>query len=240
MTEAEPIGAADPRLLRAESLVDAASAAGVPVTVLGGAAVAMLCASARAGGQWTRTLGDVDLAAPGKQRKAVETFLLNQGLAPDTPFNQANGYTRLRFFDADESHVDVFLDELRLCHVITWRKDLQPGMRTIPLPHLLLTKLQVVAFEAKDQGDVSALLTDRWEDILEALPAIEQLVRNDWGLWRTSRGDLTILAASADPIVAERAGQLVERWDAFRLTAKARARGVVGDRVKWYEEPEEV
>ena len=33
-------------------------------------------------------------------------------------FNAANSDVRLRFLDHDDAHVDVFLDELRLCHAV--------------------------------------------------------------------------------------------------------------------------
>jgi hypothetical protein len=83
-----------------------------------------------------------------------------------------NGSTRLRYFDEDGSHLDVFVDELRLCHVISWRRQLEVGMRTLPMAELLLTKLQVVNAEPKDLSDLSALLTDGW-----------QAIGDDWAGW---------------------------------------------------------
>ncbi len=62
----------------------------------------------------------------------------------------------------------------------------------------------------------------------------------DWGLWRTARGNLEHLAGSPDALVAGRADALIERWDRVEHKGKARVRALVGERVRWYEEPEEV
>ena len=228
----------DPRLARATSLIAAAEERALPLVLLGGAAVATLCESARAGGPYTRALGDVDLASTSKAKPAVDRFLLEAGLEPDDEFNRMNGYIRLRYFDTDESHVDVFLDELRLCHLVQWRKTLVAGQPTLPLPELLLTKLQVVELEPKDVSDLSALLTDRWDDL--DFGRLHALVRDDWGLWRTARGTLEVLAERPDSPAAARAGELLEGWGGVKLTPRARARAMVGDRVRWYDIPEEV
>ena len=110
----------------------------------------------------------------------------------------------MRFLDADDSHVDVFLDELRLCHAVKWGRSPGDGT-TLPLPELLLTKTQVVELEPKDIGDLSALLTDRWDELWAARDRLADLVRNDWGLWRTTRGTLERLTAVPDATVAARA-----------------------------------
>jgi hypothetical protein len=225
---------------RAARLLDAAAARQLPLAALGGVAIQLLCASAGSGGRWCRPLADIDVATTLKDKPAVDRLITEHGFTPDAPFNRMNGSTRLRYFDADGSHLDVFVDELRLCHVISWRRQLGAGMGTLPLPELLLTKLQIVHAEPKDLSDLSALLTDAWDAILGEWARLERLVRDDWGLWRTSRGNLGRLAGPADPLVAERAGQALRRWDAVPLSLKAQLRGRVGDRVRWYDEPEEV
>ena len=42
------------------------------------------------------------------------------------------------------------------------------------------------------------------------------------------------------PGVGARAQELLEGWSAIRFTPKAKARSMVGDRVRWYDIPEEV
>jgi hypothetical protein len=229
------------RAARAEQLLSAAEARGIAVCALGGVAVQLLCPSARAGGSWHRELADVDLATTTKSRRQTEELITADGFEPDAEFNRMNGSVRLRYFDADGSHLDVFIDELRLCHAIEWRRSLKVGCATLPLPELLLTKLQVVQQEQKDRSDLAALLTDQWEQLVQGLDRLGELVRGDWGLWHTGQLSLTKLKeASPAGLVHERADELAERWQAFPLSAKARLRASIGDRVRWYEEPEEV
>jgi hypothetical protein len=151
-----------------------------------------------------------------------------------------NGSVRLRFFDDDESHLDVFIDEMRLCHVVDWHSALRPGMTTLPLPQLLLSKLQIVKGEAKDFSDLSALLTDRWEEIDQSGSVIDARVRKDWGLWHTASLNLEKLSASEDDLVSHRSTELLGRWRGLRHSMRSKLRGAVGERMRWYEEPEEV
>jgi hypothetical protein len=232
---------------RAESLLDSAAASGLRLAALGGVAVQLLCPSARPDGPWSRELADIDVATTLKNKPAADKLILEHGFAPDAAFNRMNGSTRLRYFDEDGSHLDVFVDELRLCHVISWRRQLETGMRTLPMAELLLTKLQVVNAEPKDLSGLSALLTDGWPTILDDWARLGRLVKDDWGLWRTSRGTLEKLASPTDlsrpadaGLAAERAGELLGRWSALTLSLKAQVRGRIGERVRWYEEPEEV
>lgn len=226
------------RLDRGRQLVHDGRAAGVELALLGGAAVALRCESARTG-PYARELGDVDLAGRSRDRKRIVAFARAAGLRDDVAFNGANSDVRLRFLDADDSHVDVFLDELRLCHAVAFRPELADG-DTIPLPALLLTKTQVVELTPKDVSDLSALLTDQWHPLWEERAQLEAAVKNDWGLWRTTRGTLERLVTVEDPLVATRAAELLHYWIAMPLGPRARMRAAIGDRVRWYEEPEEI
>jgi len=228
------------RTARARLLLDAAAEAQVPAAALGGVAFQLLCPSARVGGRYHRPLADIDLATTGRARRSLDALAVGAGFLADEPFNRMNGASRMRYEDADGSHLDVFVDEFRLCHLLTWGKHLPVGQRTLPLAELLLTKLQVVRLEPKDVSDLLALLTDRWDDVRAERERLVELVRNDWGLWRTARGSLETLAAAADPVAASRAAELLEQWQRMPLGAKARVRAAVGDRVRWYEEPEEL
>lgn len=224
------------RLDRGRQLLSSARAAGVDVALLGGAAVAALCESARTG-RYARELGDVDLAASSRDRKRIVTWARNAGLRDDTAFNGANSDVRLRFLEEDDVHVDVFLDELSLCHRVRWTLT---GSETIPLPALFLTKTQVVELTPKDLGDLSALLVDQWAPLWAARDELATIVRNDWGLWRTTRGSLERLTASDDPLVADRGAQLLGFWMDVSFGSVGRLRAMIGDRVRWYEEPEEI
>ncbi|MFI7588384.1 hypothetical protein ACIB24_15045 [Spongisporangium articulatum] len=223
------------RAARADELVTAAAAAGVPLAALGGAAVQLLCASARPAGAHHRAIADVDVATTSRARPAVDGLARELGYAPDEPFNRAHGAERMRYLDADGSHLDVFVDELRLCHLVRWGTSLKAGEATLPMRWLLLTKLQIVRAEPKDLGDLAALLDDRWDDVLAAGGDLDHRLRRDWGLLRTASANLERLTPGSS-----RAAELLGRWQALPLTPAARLRGLVGERVRWYDEPEEV
>lgn len=229
------------RAARAAHLLAVAERDGVSARVLGGAAIQMLCPSARPPeGRWARGLADIDLATVGRERGRLDALVVAQGFRPDEPFNRMNSSVRLRYLDEDGAHLDVFIDELRLCHVVSWRKTLDLAPWTLPLPELLLTKLQIVRVEDKDLGDLAALLTDQWQALEASAARLEQLVAGDWGLWRTGQMTLQRLVQLDDELVRERAAIMLSRWESVRFTTKARLRAAIGDRVQWYEEPEEV
>ncbi|MFL6098751.1 MAG: hypothetical protein ACJ71T_02215 [Actinomycetales bacterium] len=238
MSQAEE--ALSARARRAQELAVAAAAAGLPLGVLGGAAVEILSPSARPGGRWSRSLADIDVATVAKRRRAVEELIVSQRFSADKQFNMMNGSMRLRFFDEDSSHLDVFVDEMRLCHPIMWGSSLHPGATTLPVALLLLSKLQIVQIEEKDRGDLSALLTDQWKAIGAVDGQLGSILRKDWGLLHTASLNLEKLVSSEDELVALRAAELLKRWAGLRPSIKARLRGAVGERMRWYEEPEEV
>ena len=120
---------------------------------------------------------------------------------------------------------------------------------------MLLSKLQIVELNEKDARDIFHLLsglpvgtgappaidTDRFSKVLGA----------DWGWWRTVTGSLAKLPglladkpglvppqASYDPLAQAR--QLLDIAEAAPKTMKWKLRANVGDRVRWYELPEEV
>jgi hypothetical protein len=223
-------------------------AADVPLRLLGGAAVAL---SAPNGVLLPRAYNDIDfVTAPGRGPEVVEAFG-DLGYAGDQRFNGMNGHRRLLFYDeANARRVDVFVGRFEMCHSIPLTKRLTLRADTIPLADLLLTKLQIFALNEKDQRDVA--------NLLHAHPVQEahidgrymaKLLASDWGLWRTTtlnlervRGALGRygLAAEQEEVVRARVDDLRSHIDAEPKSAKWKLRARIGERVKWYEEPEEV
>jgi hypothetical protein len=77
---------------------------------------------------------------------------------------------------------------------------------------------------------------------------IADLCAKDWGLWRTSKATiercLANLAGYALPpdssrLIEDRLATLWRRIEAAPKTTKWRLRSRVGDRMRWYDEPEE-
>jgi hypothetical protein len=234
-------------------LVTIASHSGVAVRLLGGTAIQLI--SRDAGIElFAREPQDIDLVCPRGIGRTAEELLDRCGYRADDTFNALNGHRRLLFFDdAHDRQVDVFVGEFTMCHSIpiARRLDLEP--RTLPCAELLLMKLQIVELNAKDQTDILALLlsaevTDHDRQAINGR-YVAELCAMDWGLWRTVTMNVERTRAAAQhlglsPEVTGVIDDRVTRLEAMLHEApkprKWRMRAKVGDRVRWYEEPEEV
>jgi hypothetical protein len=246
----------DDPLPEAVGLCRGASEAGLPLRLLGGLAVRVLCPDfpprLRAG-------QDIDLACLAKGRKKVAAYLAERGCQPDRAFNGLNGDRQLYFTAPSGRPVDVMVDRLAMCHTL----DFRPGFGRLPLTldgaDLLLSKLQIVELNAKDAHDIVHLLAGLpvgdGPGTAQA-PAIDsgrfgRVLAADWGWWRTVTGNLVKLPAVVadqpelvppnppfDPIAQAKA--LTETAEAVPKSMKWRTRARLGERVRWYELPEEV
>jgi hypothetical protein len=223
-------------------------AADIPLRLLGGAAVEL---SAPTGVLLPRTYNDIDFVAGAARGPEVVDAFTDLGYAGDQRFNAMNGHRRLLFYDgANDRRVDVFIAKFQMCHEIPIGKRLTLRAQTIPLADLLLTKLQIFALNEKDQRDIVNLLHAHpvAPDEIDG-DHVAALLAADWGLWRTAtinlervRGGLARyeLAPEQEEVVRARLDDLRARIDAEPKTAKWKLRARVGERVKWYDEPEEV
>jgi hypothetical protein len=115
---------------------------------------------------------------------------------------------------------------------------------------LLLSKLQIYEVNKKDLVDVTALILDHpiKSDDEEAIDAdyITRLACEDWGLCRTVQLNLEKLRHTVGELDVDRnlvTSRLDELWAAIQAGPKPlkwRMRAQVGDRMRWYELPEEV
>lgn len=232
-------------------IAEAAEARGLPVRMLGGVAVAVLCPSARKP-PLAREYADVDLATTGAARNDVAQMLESLGYRGDKEFNSLHGHHRLYFWDPrTQRQLDVFVDEANLCHRIDLRSRLEVVPRTLSLADLTVLKLQVVETNRKDFLDICAIFADHElseDDSGVNLPYVARLAAADWGLWRT----LGMVAGKSAQFARELPHfEAVDRVEGGlrRLQAaledapktrgwKLRAR--IGDRKRWYQIPEEV
>jgi hypothetical protein len=232
-----------------ERLARAAQADGLALALLGGVAVWLTCPSARTA-PLARSYGDADFAARSRDRSRVVDFLGANGYAPDTMFNALHGASRLNFTDpVRDRPLDVLVDRFRMCHELDLRPALDGTQLTLPLADLLLTKLQVIEINEKDVRDICALLADHPLEPGGIDPArILEVARADWGFEHTIHrtlaelparvADLGLPPATASAIL-DRATELGAALHAAPKTAKWRMRARVGERVRWYESPEE-
>jgi Uncharacterised nucleotidyltransferase len=237
----------------ADRLLAAAAAEDVPVRLVGGLAVRM---HVNGNPVITREYKDIDLVTLKGRGKRVSEFMTAMGYEADRAFNATNGHRRLLYYDPPHSRqVDVFVGAFEMCHSIpiTDRIGLHPS--AVPLAELLLTKMQIVELNAKDQADILTILyhSDVADDddgggVVNAA-RIAQLTAADWGLWRTTRMNVertrdalsgSSLSPDQQSVVRERLERLWDRIESEPKSTKWKMRNRVGDKVRWYEEPEEV
>jgi hypothetical protein len=249
----------DDPLPEAIALAQGAADVGVGLKLLGGLAVRVLCPNLP---PRLRPGQDMDFACLSKGRKDTAAYLERSGCQPDRRFNNLNGDRQMYFTAPSGRPIDVMVDRLTMCHVLDFRPSFGRLSFTLDAIDILLSKLQIVEMNEKDARDIIQLLaglpvraantglagsadgfldTDRFGQVLSA----------DWGWWRTVTGNLDklpglaadkpqLVPASApyDPI--NQARHLAEIAHSVPKGMKWKLRANVGDRVRWYELPEEV
>jgi hypothetical protein len=259
-SEASPTASA---IAHARALVAGGAERGVQLRVLGGVAIA-LRADPQTPRALLRAVNDLDLAvAEGEGRRAGEVLLGSGLIALSERFNTLHGQRRMMFVGAEDAtlKVDVFVGDLEMCHTVPLGGRLELDPLTLTPTDLLLSKGQIVRLSAKDRLDLYCLLWNHEvEGSQQAGPEaasgnvidadyIAELCAHDWGWWRTLSDNLTA-CLGALPELALSAGErerIVDRLTTLEQTLAAapkslrwRARSRVGDRVRWYEEPEEI
>lgn len=233
----------------ARRLVAAADGSGLRLRLLGGMAVFHLCPTARHP-EFSRSYKDIDMVGLARERGALQRLFIDHGYEPDREFNLLHGAQRLIFrHTADERHIDVFLDRFQMCHTFDLRDRLHLHSVTLPPTDLLLTKLQVVEATENDLRDLFALLSDL---PLGAEPGaidaayIAHAAARDWGVYRT-------LTLSLERLEQWSAGR--PTYGVYRVSSQIAAlravieqcpktmawkmRARIGDRVRWYDIPDE-
>ncbi len=255
---AAPAGDALPEAI---ALARGAAEAGLPLKLLGGLAIRALSPDLP-----PRTRGgqDMDFACLSRKRKDVAAYLERSGCEPDRRFNNLNGDRQMYFTAPSGRPIDVIVDRLTMCHTLDFRPSFDRLPLTLDAVDLLLSKLQIYELNEKDARDILQLLASV---PLDSMPGAAgrsgqgpvvidtdrfgKLLGADWGWWRTVTGNLAKLpqlaearpelrfpGAPLDPLAQARA--LAELAEATPKSMKWRLRANVGDRVRWYELPEEV
>jgi hypothetical protein len=242
-------------LAETRRLARQARAQGLPLWVAGGAAVQLYCQSDV--DRFAREPGDIDLAAKAGTAPAISAFLLDAGYVANLQFNALNGKRRLLFNDDfNGRQLDVFLGHFEMCHRVgvVDRVTGEEEGGLLPAAELLLTKLQIVELNPKDLDDILNLLVHlpvaEHDDRAINGTVVARACANDWGLWRTCKLNLDRVdqraeqlrqeLGSATELLRGRATTLRRLIDAEPKSRRWRARSRIGDRLRWYQEPEEV
>jgi hypothetical protein len=235
----------------ARQLISRATEQRLVMRALGGVAVYLQAP----GGQprLPRRVKDIDLAVARGRGKAASGVLSHAAYVGDEMFNALRGSRRLLYHDPRNGrHVDVFVGEFSMCHEIPLTERLDRDPLTVPREELLLSKLQVVKLTGHDQLDIYNLLyhhdVGEQEGAGISSPFIAALCARDWGLWRTCQLNIgrslgNLESSALDPaeqkVVTGRLESLRGRIDAEPKSRRWRIRNQVGDKVRWYAEPEQ-
>ena len=245
-------------LAEATRLIGLAELAGLQVRLLGGLAFHARCPD------WTarieRERRDIDLATRSRDSRALGRLLEATGYRADRQFNALYGHKQLYFVDMVRGRpVDVLVDRMEMCHTFEFAGRLDLDGPTLPLAELLLSKIQIARINRKDILDALALLAEYplAPTDLGAINVgrITRLTGTDWGWWRTVTGNLDKFRLFWNtelqpgelefrrPVRFDVRAQIATLRAAIDGTPKStrwRLRAQVGDRVKWFQEPEEV
>jgi hypothetical protein len=250
MTGAEPL----PQIIdEARRVLGAAREHDVPLRLIGGLAVKLRAGDALHPA-FAREYKDIDVVTLQRSGRAVEQLLASLGYVGDREFNALNGKTRLLFFDhPNHRQLDVFVGAFEMCHRIPITDRILREETTIPLAELLLSKLQIVKINEKDMRDTVALLHhheigDEDGATINA-SYIAELCSADWGLWRTCTLNLERVRTEAEAYeldeheraaVKARIDLLLARIHNHPKSTRWKLREKVGERKRWYLDPEEV
>lgn len=232
-------------------IAEAAAERGLPLRLLGGVAIAILCPSGRRP-PLQREYGDIDFATTGPAKTDIAKLMESLGYVADKEFNMLHGHRRLFFWDeVNKRQVDVFVDEANLCHRFDLKRRIEVCPLTLSPADLTVLKLQIVETNEKDYLDICALFADHELSDDESginLPYIAGLAAANWGLWRTlgmvaersERFARDLPDFDAGERVAERLQRLRAALDNVPKTRGWKLRARIGERKRWYELPEEV
>jgi hypothetical protein len=246
-------GPEDDPLPEAVALVEGAAQAGLKLRLLGGLGVRVLCPGFP---PRQRPGQDIDLACASRGRRDVAAYLEKSGCVPDKMFNSLNGDRQMYFTAPSGRPIDVMVDRLVMCHTLDFRSSFGNSSHTLDPADLLLSKLQIFELNAKDAHDITHLLSgvpvaDKAPEPVIYTGRFGEMMASDWGWWRTTTANLEKLPALLDDNpqmippqprfdAREQAARLLDVAKSVPKSMKWKLRANVGDRVRWYELPEEV
>lgn len=234
-----------------QKIITEANNKGIPLRLLGALAFDLQCEKyieLRRG--LGRQLSDLDYMSLSTQWGKIVDLLSSFGYSFDERRAMLHGLDRVIFFHPDGLRVDIFFDQLDMCHKIDFRHRLTIDPQTISLGDLLLEKLQIVRITEKDIIDVIVLFLDHAVSESDKDINGEYIAKkfaSDWGFYHTATNNLQriqnefldhydSLNETYREVVRKRIEQLQQLIELEPKTMKWKLRAQVGTSVKWYKE----
>ncbi len=199
---------------------------------------------------------DVDFVVSKNDRHKLEQFFQQMGYVPNKQFNLLNGSQRQIYYnETGGKRIDILVGDFEMCHKLPMDDRLQVDPVTIPLAELFLSKAQIVQLNRKDAFDIISLLLNN--DLGSEkngkidVDRIAWLCANDWGLYKTTSINLKrvedmlltedlVLSPEERELVLNRVRKIVAALASMPKSAAWKMRDLIGTRVRWYAEVEEV
>ncbi len=249
-------------MAEARSIIDAGRRARVVLRLTGGLAIRRYCTDLAFA---DRDYGDIDMVGRSSQIRKIAELFARLGFREDIHVAQATQGTQRQYHrapgaasaDGDASfvadHVDVFLDQMAMDHVIDLNERLELDDYAITPSDAMVTKLQIFRLTEKDVHDVVALAKDvplaRTDDPgVINVRYIADLCAEDWGLFTDVQSNIDKCLAALpsfrmsphDHDRVERALTAVEvAINTASKTLRWRLRARIGKRMAWHREVEE-
>jgi hypothetical protein len=206
-----------------------------------------------------REVTDIDFAAYSKEGENIEKFLAKDHFQSER--HQASLTPGLfvgrHIYENPQTglHVDIFEDELNMCHVVNFRNRLHLDYPTITLADLALEKLQIVTLNEKDVRDMLMLFAAHPVGDIEKETIngkyMANILSKDWGFYYTTTLNLgkirkgierykDLFTAQDNQNIADRITHLEQMIENAPKSLKWKARAAIGPRVQWYNDVEEV
>jgi len=199
---------------------------------------------------------DVDFVVPERDRHKLESFFQKMGYSPNKQFNLLNGAHRQIYYDEAAGHrIDILVGDFEMCHKLPMDGRLKIDPVTIPLAELFLSKAQIVQLNRKDAFDIISLLLNNdignEQEGKIGLDRIASLCADDWGLYKTTTMNLKrvedlllaedfSLTQDERELVLRRVRVMASIVESTPKSVAWKARSLVGTRLRWYSEVEEV
>jgi hypothetical protein len=223
--------------------------------LLGGVAIRFRCPSAARVPSLQRTYKDIDFATSAEAGRKLADLFRELGYITDSLVNNLNWGERQIFYDPQHGRqVDIFVGKFSMCHKIPFGECCltEEEAATICPADLLLTKAQIVHLNEKDVRDMLVLLLDHAVEKNDRginIERITSLTNNDWGFYHTVELNMEktkrmlenyALTIEQSDLVAGRIEDLLAGLRHSPKTLAWKIRSRIGERVQWYEVPDEV
>ncbi len=199
---------------------------------------------------------DVDFMVPKTEWRKLDSFFQQMGYSPHKEFNLLNGSQRQIYYNKLTGHrIDILVGDFEMCHKLPLNGRLKMHPVTIPLAELFLSKAQIVQLNRKDAFDIISLLFNNdLGDERDGKIGLEQIARlcaNNWGLYKTTSinlkrvEDLLLaedlgLSQAERELVLRRIQKIKDVLESRPKSVVWRMRSLLGTRIRWYAEVEEV